>query len=237
MRNPREVSVSGSLEDTARRIEALGRRALPLRLDLLEASSIDDAAGRALDEWERVDVLVNNAIFQGPGRMDRVLDVPLKTVTTIFHANVVAQLHLITRLLPSMIERGGGVIINLTSGSGQMDPPGPVGKGGWGFPYAASKAAFHRLAGILHVEHREDGIRSFNVDPGYTPTDGMRALRGNKSDLDDHFQGAPPEVAGNVIAWLATAPDAAEWEGKSVLAQRLCRQKNLLPGWPKKRPA
>ncbi|MBM4265901.1 MAG: SDR family oxidoreductase [Deltaproteobacteria bacterium] len=109
-----------------------------------------------------------------------------------------------------------------------MDPPGPVGKGGWGFAYAASKAAFHRMAGILHVEHRGDGIRVFNVDPGYTETAAMRALRGAATDLDEHLRGAPPEVAAAVIAWLATDAGAAEWEGKLVLAQRLCRQLALV---------
>ncbi|MDG2304497.1 MAG: SDR family NAD(P)-dependent oxidoreductase [Candidatus Binatia bacterium] len=232
----REVPVEGSLEETADRVRALGSRALPLRLDLLDAESIDAAADAAIAEWGRVDLLLNNAIYQGPGRMDRLLDLPLETVKTIFHANVVSQIQLTTRLLPGMIEHGGGTIINMTSGSGQMDPPGPVGQGGWGFAYAASKAAFHRMAGILHVEHRDDGIRAFNVDPGYTPTAAMRALRGASNDLDDHFRGAPPDVAGRVIGWLATDAGAAEWEGKAVNAQRLCRKLKLLPGWPAERP-
>lgn len=231
VRDEREVPVAGSLEDTADRIRALGRRALPVRLDLLDASSIDSAVDRALAEWGRVDVLVNNAIFQGPGLMDRLLDVPLDAFDKILHANIVAQLHLTTRLLPGMVERGGGVVVNLSSGSGQMDPPGPVGQGGWGFAYSSSKAAFHRMVGILHVEHRDDGIRAFNVDPGYTPTESMRALNA-RSDLDEHYQGAPPEVAGNVIAWLATDDGAAEWDGQLVNSQRLCRQLGLVEGWP-----
>lgn len=231
VRDEREVPVAGSLEDTADRIRALGRRALPVRLDLLDASSIDSAVDTALAEWGRVDVLVNNAIFQGPGLMDRLLDVPLDAFDKILHANIVAQLHLTTRLLPGMVERGGGVVVNLSSGSGQMDPPGPVGQGGWGFAYSSSKAAFHRMVGILHVEHRDDGIRAFNVDPGYTPTESMRALNA-RSDLDEHYQGAPPEVAGNVIAWLATDDGAAEWDGQLVNSQRLCRQLGLVEGWP-----
>lgn len=231
VRDEREVPVAGSLEDTAKRIRALGRRALPVRLDLLDAASIDAAVDTAIAEWGHVDVLVNNAIFQGVGLMDRLVDVPLDTFDKILHANVVAQLHLTTRLLPGMIQRRDGVVVNLSSGSGQMDPPGPVGKGGWGFAYSSSKAAFHRMVGILHVEHRDDGIRAFNVDPGYTPTESMRALSG-RSDLDERYQGAPPEVAGNVIAWLATNDGAAEWDGKLVNSQRLCRQLGLVEGWP-----
>lgn len=235
VRDPREVPIGGSLEDTAARIEALGRRALPVRLDLLDADSIASAVEKALAEWGRIDVLVNNAIFQGPGNMDRLLDVPLDGYTKILHANIVAQLDLLQRVLPGMIERGDGAVVNVTSGSGQIDPPGPVGEGGWGFAYASSKAAFHRMAGMIHVEHRNDGIRSFNVDPGYTKTEAMDALYGT-NDLDEHYGGAPPEVTGEVIAWLATDPAAGEWDGKFVLAQRLCRKLALLPGWPPPRP-
>ncbi len=236
-RDPRCARVPGSLATTAEEIHARGQRALPLQFDLLDDASIERAAAEALATWGRVDLLVNNAIYQGPGRMDRLLETPIDALEKILHANVVSQFRLTMLLLPGMIERGGGVLIDMTSGSGQMDPPGPVGRGGWGFAYAASKAAFHRLVGLLHVEHRDDGIRAFNVDPGYTPTAAMRALRGGPSDLDEHFRGAPPEVTAQVVGWLATDPAAAAWEGKLVEAQRLCRRLELLPGWPPKATA
>lgn len=233
--DPREVPIGGSLENTAARVEALGRRALPVRLDLLDSASIATAVQTALSEWGRIDVLVNNAIFQGPGNMDRLLDVPLDSYAAILRANIVAQLDILQRVLPGMIDRGSGTVVNVTSGSGQTDPPGPVGQGGWGFAYASSKAAFHRMAGILHAEHYGDGIRAFNVDPGYTKTEAMDALYGT-NDLDELYAGAPPEVTGEVIAWLATDPAAAEWDGKFVLAQRVCRKLGLVPGWPPARP-
>ena len=228
----REVPIPGSLEETATEVRRRGRRALPLQMDLLDEASIERAASDALASFGGLDLLLNNAIYQGPGRMDLLLDTPVEALETILEANVVSQFRLTRLLLPALIERGGGTIINMTSGSARMAPPGPVGRGGWGFAYAASKAAFERMAGLLHVEHRSDGIRAFNLDPGYTPTVGMRALRGRDSDLDQRFPGAPPEVAGRVIGWLATAPEASQWEGKIVEAQRLCRRLDLLPGWP-----
>ena len=75
----------------------------------------------------------------------------------IYLGNVFHQTHLTQRVLRHMLGRGGGTIINMTSGSGQMDPPGPVGEGGWGFAYSSSKAAFHRMVGILQVEHGKQG--------------------------------------------------------------------------------
>ncbi len=228
----REVPVAGSLESTAAAIGELGARALPLRLDLLDRTGIDAALDAALGEWGSIDLLLNNGIYQGPGLMDLFLDVPVDVMETIFLANVFNQTHLTQRVVRHMLGRGGGTVINMTSGSGQMDPPGPVGQGGWGFAYAASKAAFHRMVGILHVEHGKQGLRAFNVDPGYTPTDTMRALSGGDSDLDAHWAGAPPEATGEVIGWLASDPAADDWLGKMVLSQRLCRKLGLLPGWP-----
>jgi hypothetical protein len=60
----------------------------------------------------------------------------------------------------------------------------------------------------------------------------MRALFGEKSDLDEANRGAPPEVPAAVIAWLASDPQAAALSGQTINAQRLCKERNLLPGWP-----
>jgi NAD(P)-dependent dehydrogenase (short-subunit alcohol dehydrogenase family) len=231
-RDPRAVPVAGSLESTAAAIEKLGRAALPLRLDLMDRESIRTAVERALAQWGQIDLLLNNGIYQGPGLMDRFLDFPLDAMELIFAGNVFNQTYLTRLVLPHMLARGGGIVVNMTSGSGQVDPPGPVGEGGWGFAYAASKAAFHRMAGILHVEHARDGIRAYNIDPGYTPTESQRALHGADTDLDRHWGGAPPEVAGKVVGWIASDPGAREWDGKLILSQRLCRKLGLLPGWP-----
>ena len=65
--------VEGSLETTAAAIEAKGQRALPVAMDLLDRPSIDTAVATVFDELGHIDAVVNNAIYQGPGRMDRVL--------------------------------------------------------------------------------------------------------------------------------------------------------------------
>ena len=107
-----------------------------------------------------------------------------------------------------------------------------MGRGGWGFAYGASKGAFHRMAGILQVELGRQGIRAYNVEPGYVVTESMRALFGEKSDFDAAYPGAPPEVPAAVVAWLASDPEAAALAGRTIDAQRLCRERDLLPGWP-----
>ena len=129
-----------------------------------------------------------------------------------------------------MIERGSGTVINMVSGAGLSDPPAPAGKGGWGFAYGATKAAFHRMAGVLKVEHAADGVHFFNVEPGFVITEAMK-LSDPKGEISKRFQAAPPEVPAAVVAWLASDPAAAEWNGKTVFAQPLALEMGLHPDW------
>jgi NAD(P)-dependent dehydrogenase (short-subunit alcohol dehydrogenase family) len=219
--------VAGSLESTAAAIEATGRRALPVAMDLLDRPSIDAAVATVLDEWGRIDAVVNNAIYQGPGRMDRVLELDLDDATKLVVGNYVHQLHLIQLVVPGMLERGGGRIVNLSSATATMDPPAPAGAGGWGLGYGASKAAFLRVAGQLHVEFAEQGLFAFNVDPGFTTND-----KPSDATFSARFRGAPPEVAAAAIAWLCSSPGAVEHAGTLVFSQSLCKRMQLLEGWP-----
>jgi NAD(P)-dependent dehydrogenase (short-subunit alcohol dehydrogenase family) len=219
--------VAGSLETTTAAIEARGQRALPVAMDLLDRSTIDAMVDTVLGDWGRIDALVNNAIYQGPGRMDRVLELDLEAATNLVVGNYVNQLHLVQLVVPGMLEHGGGKVVNLASATATMDPPAPAGEGGWGLGYGASKAAFLRVAGQLHVEFASQGIVAFNVDPGFTTNDKPSDAR-----FAQRFRGAPPEVAGAAIAWLCTSDDALDLAGTLVHSQPLCRRLQLLEGWP-----
>ena len=219
--------VEGSLETTAAAIEARGRRALPVAMDLLDRPSIDAMVDAVLGTWGPIDALVNNAIYQGPGRMDRVLELDVDAATKLVVGNYVNQLHLVQLVVPGMLARGGGRVVNMASATATMDPPGPAGEGGWGLGYGASKAAFLRVAGQLHVEFADRGIVAFNVDPGFTTND-----KPSDEQFAPRFRGAPPEVTGAAIAWLCSSDDAGELAGTLVYSQSLCKRRDLLPGWP-----
>src|SRR5437899_4125066 len=74
--------MAGSLETTAALVETEGARALPVTMDLLDRPSLAEAVQRVVDEWGRIDVLVNNAIDTGPGSMDRFEDTTIEMVKT-----------------------------------------------------------------------------------------------------------------------------------------------------------
>jgi NAD(P)-dependent dehydrogenase (short-subunit alcohol dehydrogenase family) len=226
----------GSLSSTAALVEAEGVRCLTVPADLTVRSSVVAAAHAVLAQWGTVDVLVNNGRYIGPGHMDTFVDTPLELLDLHFEANVMAPLALTKEFLPGMLERGSGIIVNISSGAGTGDPLAPAGKGGWGLGYGMSKGALHRVAGILNLELSDSGIRVFNVQPGFIATERMAQDMGQFSF--DASAAAPPDVVGAVVAWLATNPDAAELhvvgvDARAIEAQTICRDLGLLPGWPR----
>ncbi|WP_236794700.1 SDR family NAD(P)-dependent oxidoreductase [Amycolatopsis sp. GM8] len=226
-------ALPGSLRETATLVEKEGRQALLLQADLLDRPSLGVAAATVLERWGQVDVVVHNARYIGPGHMDTLLGAPLSVIENHMQGNFFAPLQLNKIFLPRMIERGRGRIIDLTSSSGFSDPLKPAGAGGWGISYGATKAALHRVAGILAVEHGPDGIQAFNVDPGYTATE---RIAQDMARFGFAANGEPPEVVGAVVAWLATAPEAAELNGHTIFAQQFCADHDLVPGYTGPQP-
>jgi NAD(P)-dependent dehydrogenase (short-subunit alcohol dehydrogenase family) len=221
------VPIPGSLETTAREIEALGRRALSVRMDLLDPDAVVAAPTTVLAEWGRIDVLFNNAIFQGGATMDRILDLTPESMLALCRGNYAHQLLLTQQVLPHMIERGSGRVINMVSGSARLDPIAPAGDGGWGIGYSASKAAFARVAGGINAEFGSKGILAFNVDPGNVITEKRKALR-PQDDFEGNYGAESPEATGAAVAWLASADDASRLLGKWIYAPRLTEDLGLL---------
>jgi NAD(P)-dependent dehydrogenase (short-subunit alcohol dehydrogenase family) len=224
----------GSLTSTSKLVEEAGVRCLTVQADLTDRPSMIAAADQVIEEWGPVDVLVNNGRYIGPGHMDRFEDTPLELLDRHLEANTMAPLALAKEFLPGMIERGSGTIINITSGAGYHDPSGAAGEGGWGLGYGISKGAMHRIAGIFNLELARKGIRSYNVQPGFIATERMAQDMGSFGF--DSSTGAPPDVVGAVVAWIATDSEAAEQhvetDGRNFEAQDICKELNLLPGWP-----
>jgi NAD(P)-dependent dehydrogenase (short-subunit alcohol dehydrogenase family) len=225
-------SLPGSLETTAAEVGAFGYKTLAVVADLLDRDSLVRCVEYVLDTWGHIDVLVNDAVDTGPGSMVPFLDLGVDQLERKLNANVVSQVVLIKAVLPSMLATGAGVIVDVSSHVAIADPRAPVGSGGWGMAYAASKAAFHRIAPILAVELGGRGIRAYNVDPGYVETE-RQLVNAAALGLEGRYPGAPPSVPAAVIAWLATSPDveATVLNGGSVQAQRLALDLHLHRDW------
>ena len=176
---------------------------------------------------------MNNAIYQGPGLMADFLEGSMEELEKVFQGNVIAQVRLARLVLRDMIARGSGVVVNLTSSAGMVDPPLKLGQGGWGFAHGATKAALHRMAGILHLEYGDRGVRAYNLEPGLVLSESAVAELGEVSELEKMgVKTAPVEVPAAVIRWLCTADEALALSGENVHAQPFCKKHGLLPGWP-----
>jgi NAD(P)-dependent dehydrogenase (short-subunit alcohol dehydrogenase family) len=218
----------GSLDATAVAVRETGREAMPVYLDLLDRASLGSAVTTVLERWGRIDVLVNNGRYVGPGVMDRFLDTPVEMLERNLEAGFYAPVILTQLVLPQMLERNDGAVVNIVSGVGKNDPVHPPEHNfGWGIGYGASKGAFNRIAGILRSELGDQGIRASNVVPGFVVTERTVIEKGYTTT-----DGAPPDVVGATVAWLVSTLEGRACDGAWVDAQQICRERALVPGWP-----
>jgi NAD(P)-dependent dehydrogenase (short-subunit alcohol dehydrogenase family) len=219
-------ALPGSLAATAAEIRALGRRAGdppgPARRHLGAVGRRCRAAA-----FGRVDVLVNNAIYQGSDLNLPFLELEPATLKRVFQGYVLAPFLLTRTIVSGMLENGGGTVINVTSGAGESDPPVPAARGGWGYAYGAGKAAVSRLSGVLATELGAQGIRAFTVNPGVVDTEALQATIGAKGVQALGGRVAPPQVPADVMVWLATSPEADGLQKRTLNAQSLAKERGL----------
>jgi NADP-dependent 3-hydroxy acid dehydrogenase YdfG len=150
------------IEAVAGEIAAAGGRAAARVCDVARPSE-----ARALAEWTvaqygRVDVLVNNAGHSSKAR--NVRWVPQDEWDAVVNVNLTGVYALTQAVLPSMIARGGGTIITVSSLAALK--PGLIG----GAPYGAAKAGVRNLMGHVHTVLREKGIRATTIMPAEVDT-------------------------------------------------------------------
>jgi NAD(P)-dependent dehydrogenase (short-subunit alcohol dehydrogenase family) len=198
---------------------------VPILLDLLELDTLAGAVDAAVAGLGgRLDVLVNNAIFVG-GSDTLFADCDEQNLINRVTGNVTAQLLITRRALHHMLPAGGGTVCNVTSAAGQNTPRQPVGKGGWPLSYSVTKAGFHRIADMLMVEYGDQGIRSFNVNPGYVSTERVLAAGAQLEFVSK--RGIAPEVIGAAIAHQIDDPTTVN--GSYLHAMDTARALGLVP--------
>ncbi len=209
-----DAPLPGSLEATAAEVRALGAEAAVIKLDLSVRGDWSAAIDAAMRRFGRIDVLVNNGRYIGPGHMDWFEDTPVELIEQMMLCNVVAPLHLIKLCMPIMRRQGGGIVINITSSAGDRETPALIGAGGWGLGYSISKAAFNRMVPGLAKELRRDGIAVIGLMPGFVGTERMAIELGQFGF--DASQALTVDNPGRVCAMLATAADPMFFSGRDV---------------------
>jgi NAD(P)-dependent dehydrogenase (short-subunit alcohol dehydrogenase family) len=226
----------GSLAETGEIITERGRRSLPVAMDLTDLPGVERAVGEVLDAWGGLDLVVHNGRHIGPGLMDTILDTPIDAYPKFLEAHGVAPIRITQLVLPGMLERRRGTFVTISSGAGtDFYPANPPGNGGSGLGYRSGKAAGHTLVGSLLAEYAGDGIRAFNVDPGFTRTE-RNSLDAGALGFDPSMA-APPEAIAAVVTWLVTSPDADQYMRGDVEAQSFALEHGLYPDWRSASPA
>ncbi len=160
---------SEELEKLAAEIHAAGGEALALACDVAERKQVERCTAQALEQFGKVDLLVNNA---GYGRHRPFLDWDLDDMERMTRVNYLGSLYFTKLLLPQMVGRGRGWVVFVASVAGKIASPDESA-------YAASKFAMVGLAQTLSLEVEDAGVHVLTVCPGAirTPFFDGEALR------------------------------------------------------------
>jgi NAD(P)-dependent dehydrogenase (short-subunit alcohol dehydrogenase family) len=155
-------------ESAVAEIRAMGRQATAFQADFNQLDDVAALADRAVEFLGRVDCLVNNA---GITLNRPFLKVTPEQYNVLFNVNIRAQFFLTQRLVPGMIERGGGAVCNLTSIHGLQGAPEHS-------VYAGTKGAIIAYTRTLGVELAHKGVRVNAIAPGWVA-------------VENHFKAVP----------------------------------------------
>ncbi len=172
-----------------------------LTLDVTKRQSVEAFLAALPEGWKQIDVLVNNAgLSRG---LDKVYEGKPDDWEQMIETNVMGLLYVTREVVPGMVERGRGHIVNLGSTAGELTYPG-------GAVYCASKAAERSINDGLRQDLLGTPVRVTSVDPGMVETAFSEVrFHGDKERAAKVYQGVTPltpEDVADAIVWAVTRP-------------------------------
>jgi len=177
----------------------LGERLLAYRLDVTDTAAVDALPGALPEAWREVDVLVNNAglaLGLEPAQTARLEDWDRMVAT-----NVTGLIHMTRALLPGMVARNRGHVVNIGSVAGDYPYPG-------GHVYGGTKAFVRQFTLNLRADLVGTGVRTTDIEPGLTGGTEFSAVRfhGDRARAAQVYAGTQPmtaeDIAEAVIGWV-----------------------------------
>ena len=195
------AELPGTIDETARLVEAEGRRALPVVCNVAKEEQVAALAEQTLAEFGRCDVLVNNAGISWPAPFH---ETPLKRWDLVMNVNLRGPVMCMHAFLPSMMERKSGRIINISSMLAEALLPGM-------FSYSVSKIALEKLSQYAGEELKPHGVavNALRIEL-------MIASEGwvYQNPNADRSEWEKPEAASEASLWLAVQP--AGWTANVI---------------------
>jgi 3-hydroxy acid dehydrogenase / malonic semialdehyde reductase len=178
-----------------------GPQVLPLELDVRDRAGVAVAVSRLPEEFQAIDVLVNNAglaLGLGPAQ-----EAELDDWDQMIDTNCKGLVYCTRAILPGMVARGRGHVINLGSVAGRYPYPG-------GNAYGGTKAFVHQFSLNLRSDLHGTGVRVTCVEPGMADTEfSLVRFGGDKGKADNVYAGMQPMTADDIaeaIHWAASLP-------------------------------
>jgi len=202
-RHGHQVIIAGRRKDRLDALAAeLGEMALAIELDVTSPASISEGLAMLPQSWRQVDVLINNAglaLGTQPAH-----EAPLEDWETMIATNCAGLARMTRALLPDMVARGSGLVINLGSVAGHYPYPG-------GNVYGATKAFVEQFTLNLRADLVGTGVRATNLAPGLcggTEFSNVR-FKGDDAAAAKVYEGTTPLTAEDIADtayWIATLP-------------------------------
>lgn len=179
-----------------------GSEVLELPFDVRNKKASEEAMKSLSGGWEGIDILINNAgLVIG---VEKEWDVNGDDADTMIETNITGLLTMTRLIVPGMIGRKKGHIINIGSIAGEYAYPG-------GSVYCATKAAVKMLTDGLRIDLVDTPLRVTNVRPGMVKTNfSVIRYRGDENKADDVYKGLQPlsgEDVAETVYFAASAPD------------------------------
>ncbi len=197
-----------TLQDTQERIEKSGGTACRYTADVSNDNEVTELVNKILSRFGHVDILVNNA---GISKEYTLLDMPISVWDEIYNINLRSVMLLTKALLPSMVERRSGNIVNIGSGAALRGLPGSI-------PYSVSKAGVVCFTQTLGDEVRKYGIRTNVLCPGPVDTEMFKKSEAREFILKAGGDVFSPETIANGVLFLAS--DMSEGMSSQTLTMR-----------------
>lgn len=183
-------------------LTALGVEVLTLPFDVRDRAAMRAAIDSLQGSWQQIDVLINNAgLVIG---VDKEFEGNLDEWDIVLDTNIKALLSMTRMIVPGMVARGRGHIINIGSIAGDAAYPG-------GSVYCATKAAVKALSDGLRIDLVDTPLRVTNIKPGMVETNfTVVRYRGDKQRADDFYKGIRPltgDDIAEVVYYAASAPE------------------------------
>ena len=181
----------GTIEQTAREVEAEGRRALAVATDVTDEAQVQALAERTLAEFGRIDILVNNAGISYPAPFAQT---PLKRWDLVMNVNLRGPVMCTQAFLPWMLEQGSGRVINISSYLAEAMMPGMMS-------YSVSKIALEKLTQYLaeELQPKHIAVNALRIEL-MIATEGWQF---RNPDVD-YSTWDKPDAASQATLWLAT---------------------------------